>query len=64
MQEAMIRKMSQQMLKEGEAVIALKAELAKEQGLVKTLRDKLAKVRCKVVWGACRNLVRTNHSSP
>lgn len=44
MQEAMMRKMSEQLLKEGEAVIALKAELAKEQGLVKSLREKLSKV--------------------
>jgi hypothetical protein len=45
MQESMMRKMSEQLLKEGEAVIALKAELAKEQAAAKTLRDKLAQVR-------------------
>jgi hypothetical protein len=44
LQESIMRKMSEQLLKEGEAVISLKAELAKEQGLVKTLRDRLSKV--------------------
>lgn len=39
-----MRKMSEQLLKEGEAVIALKAELAKEQAAAKSLRDKLSKV--------------------
>lgn len=52
-----MRKMSEQMLKEGEAVIALKAELAKEQGVAKSLRDKLAKVRCSMIWGPYRSLV-------
>jgi hypothetical protein len=47
MQEAMMRKMSEQLLKEGEAVIALKAELAKEQAAAKSLRDKLSKVGVK-----------------
>lgn len=39
-----MRKMSEQLLKEGEAVIAHKAELAKEQAAAKSLRDKLSKV--------------------
>jgi hypothetical protein len=60
MQESMMRKMSEQLLKEGEAVIALKAELAREQAAAKTLRDKLAKVcfdtsKClrDELWGTC-----------
>jgi hypothetical protein len=46
MQEAMMRKMSEQLLKEGEAMTVLRAELSKEQGLARSLRDKLSKVRC------------------
>lgn len=37
-----MRKMSEGLAREGEAAAALRAELAKEQGLVKSLRDKLA----------------------
>lgn len=50
MQESMMRKMSEQLLKEGEALIALKAELAKEQGAAKALREKLAKVGADDGW--------------
>lgn len=42
LQESMMRKMSEGLAREGEAAAALRAELAKEQGLVKSLRDKLA----------------------
>ncbi len=52
MQESMMRKMSEQLLKEGEAVAALKAELAEEQTAAKALRDKLAKV-CMCMIKAC-----------
>lgn len=44
MQEAMARRMGEQLQKEAEAMAALKAELSKEQALVKSLRDKLSKV--------------------
>lgn len=47
MQEAMMRKMSEQLLKEGEAMTALRAELSKEQGLARSLRDKFSKVGCR-----------------
>eukprot|EP00879_Flechtneria_rotunda_P033658 GHRR01037309.1.p1 GENE.GHRR01037309.1~~GHRR01037309.1.p1 ORF type:complete len:207 (-),score=70.22 GHRR01037309.1:69-689(-) len=45
-QEGTIRKLSEQLLKEHEAVMRLKAELTKEQVLVKTLKAKSRKVCC------------------
>jgi len=44
MQEAIARRTGEQLQKEVEAMAALKAELSKEQVLVKSLRDKLSKV--------------------
>jgi hypothetical protein len=42
--------MSEQLLKEGEAVLALKAQLGSEQALVRSLREQLlSKVRMR--WG-------------
>lgn len=43
-----MRKLSEQLLKEGEAMTALRAELSKEQGLARSLRDRLTKVRWEV----------------
>lgn len=43
-QEVTLRKLSEQLLKEGEAVVQLKAQLVKEQTLVKTLKAKTSKV--------------------
>lgn len=45
-QEVTMRKLSEQLLKEGEAVVKLKAQLTKEQTLVKTLKTKTNKVSC------------------
>ena len=44
LQEAMVRKLTDQLLKEGQAAAALKAELTREQALAKNLKDKLSKV--------------------
>jgi len=43
-----LKKVSEQLLKEGEAVSRLQAELKKEQGVVKSLKSKLTKVR--IFW--------------
>jgi hypothetical protein len=43
-----LKKVSEQLLKEGEAVSRLQAELKKEQGVVKSLKSKLTKVR--ICW--------------
>jgi chromosome segregation ATPase len=43
-QDATLCKLSEQLLKEGEAAARLKVQLAKEQGLVKSLRAKMNKV--------------------
>lgn len=44
-QEVTLRKLSEQLLREGEAAIKLRAQLAKEQTLVKSLKAKTSKVR-------------------
>lgn len=53
-QEVTMRKLSEQLLKEGEAVVLLRAQLAKEQALVKTLKAKTSKVGrdWSRTWGA------------
>lgn len=43
--EALMRKMSDQLLQESEAVLALKADLAREQTLARSLKERLSKVR-------------------
>jgi chromosome segregation ATPase len=44
-QDATLRKLSEQLLREGEATARLKVQLAKEQGMVKSLRAKMNKVQ-------------------
>lgn len=52
-QDATLRKLSEQLLKEGEAAAKLKVQLAREQGLVKSLRAKMNKVtEVAVPWHA------------
>eukprot|EP00879_Flechtneria_rotunda_P017649 GHRR01018501.1.p1 GENE.GHRR01018501.1~~GHRR01018501.1.p1 ORF type:complete len:2335 (+),score=1054.13 GHRR01018501.1:417-7421(+) len=55
-QEGTIRKLSEQLLKEHEAVMRLKAELTKEQVLVKTLKAKSRKVMAQLPEGSKQQL--------
>eukprot|EP00878_Enallax_costatus_P003415 GHUV01003625.1.p1 GENE.GHUV01003625.1~~GHUV01003625.1.p1 ORF type:complete len:1706 (+),score=714.87 GHUV01003625.1:54-5120(+) len=51
-QEVTLRKLSEQLLKEGEAVVQLRAQLTKEQALVKTLKAKTGKAMANLPEGS------------
>ncbi|WIA18956.1 hypothetical protein OEZ85_003625 [Tetradesmus obliquus] len=55
-QDATLRKLSEQLLKEGEAAAKLKVQLAREQGLVKSLRAKMNKAMTNMPEGSQQQL--------